>query len=594
MRRLTACVAAIAVAASPVAAIEERFCKPSFYQIGGAQKVKDTSGASLAKVYVLGSSLDDDYRGNAFVIDAERGLLLTARHVVESAGTGASSRLVGREVSLSFHNMSRFSNYADDTATVIAVSPQVGGDDRFDKPRDFALLQLNYTGSLERSDLRQLRLSLETWSAETGFAISYVGKETAPQPGVGQILRERAGPEADARARECTRRLKYTTRGGDSGAPVISDTGEVVGLIVSDQPEGDEKFARFLPSHCMRSTLITWYETHFKADVDATKSALWADDRVVLGRKLAESAETASGLNNVLLHAALKSMRTELERQTGVDPNKVNFGFRHWYCPLSYALNGRVARLPEDEELGFVRSVTTHLAAFSNPAELGLLGNAAYEIATARNDPGAATVASFYYQGWAQQFGDLNQTIALAAVTDGVFDQPKTTAKLMHNWSKALTLQAELFDPSTDAWTNSLALSQRLSLQSALLAEDSAPEVAGNAAMTFANTAARSGDFAAAVDGYAVVAGGGLPVKTPQLKRAASDFDYAFTRRDNWRTLQTNPNYAAPEMFWKNKQVSPKQHLTDLYAASPSVDYGALASDGLIVADWNINIIPSQ
>jgi S1-C subfamily serine protease len=174
-------------------------------------------GAGLLDDIVLARAIDAstgisvvgcgrNYAGSGFAVSTD--LIVTNAHVV--AG--------GREVSL------RDRNGALRRATVVV----------FDKDRDLALLELVDHGL---TVLPRARATVSEPVAVVGFP----GGQLEPRVAAGRVDREVTGVGRDIYDRDRTERrllfLASELRSGDSGAPVVSATGEIIGVVFAVSPD---------------------------------------------------------------------------------------------------------------------------------------------------------------------------------------------------------------------------------------------------------------------------------------------------------------------------------------------------------------------
>lgn len=517
---------------------------------------------TIAKVYDPDQRSLEDYRGNAVVVDGRLGLLLTPRHVVldaikEKFGHAA----VGASVDLVFKGFEGFLD-KETTATVIAVLGETGtnGDlPKENQPRDLALLQINDEET--RNQLRERRIAIGPSTKSFGRAIvqSYFANSTSLIEDQGTWAADSF--DHDSSEMQCTYRLSFESRGGDSGAPVTDPQSKALtlGFILQKSSDIEKSYGIAIPAECLRDLLVTWMETHFFSEVENTAYIL-VNSPINDLSLLLRDPDHPNRPTNALLHAAIRhivestfSEREALGSGEDLDP----FSIR-WYCVIDTALSGREAKLPREEARN-LRINTTEIAtslAEAESAQRAITGEVEpksgpdallqYALALQSSDPERsrrmAVLASLSYASTlglnvstddfsldtAPQFVVSSSTLQEAANTENAALE---FARYFKGLSDSQMLAARLSDDN-EFKSLTLATARGAALQAVWLAGDNAPAIASNSLITYADASSDLGDWNDAKEGY--VAAFQYPGLEPMvIERALGDLGYVAGRAEN-------------------------------------------------------------
>ena len=236
-------------------------CFAHLVACGGAQLASDADGMlwvedCVAHIFYSQAQSPETRvaSGTGFVVDAQRGVLVTAAHVV-SEGDLVDVRFSG------------FSGH--DSAHVPAVIVTV------DAQRDVALLRLDPAEGLEAVGLAQVSPRIGTPLVVFGFPESnVVGDEMRRTTAVVSSLRANPLDPDD----DLTRMIELEAKiePGNSGSPVFDERKRVVG-VVSSRWETTDSFALASPVEVVRDLLSDRYD----ADLERLVSTLKEDPKEI-------------------------------------------------------------------------------------------------------------------------------------------------------------------------------------------------------------------------------------------------------------------------------------------------------------------------
>ncbi len=498
---------------------------------------------ALARVFKTGKSAPSDYVGTAFVIDAEKGLLLTARHVVDEAIPG-DSILAEDRVDLSFPNID--SGRIKKAAIVDTFDPDrtIAREDFVDFNRDLALLKIDDSDLPQ--ELVQLRLAFVLPRLPAQATVySYYGAALTPLPSKGGIS-WRPHPSDAMRRAECTFSLSSMTDGGDSGAPVLSADGFVIGMVLQNFPKGQSgnKIALGLPSHCFRDDLVRAFQEILpERSVDVATQLIQMPSETLIGQlRLSPGGEDE--ITNIELFAGLQRLGHILaqSRESGLE---THFTIEKFQCPISPAAYERLIwPLPRET----LKQIFTHFAQYEQPREQAdvLLRKASSAFADGHTALAVAfaQASSILYEIDIERSG---LTMLLGPIPSGLDSATSThhaqTFKGLSD-SQLLIASAVSLDGTLDA-TPSYNNARLAALNAVRLAPDDQRELRGQAFAALATASLRLEQYEWAIEGYAFAAKNGVITAW-----ARNNYDYAFSLKENKINIANDFNYRPPEQYF--------------------------------------------
>ena len=305
----------------------------------------DRTLAQVLKTDTTGSLTKDHYLGTAFVIDSQHKLLLTATHVVERAN--ASDNLpLNETVHLRFPGINGGRDVIP--ATVIHIfEPPPGRKGQRPKPgshvEDVALLRL----AAPNNDipLQQLRLHMSQWSPRHTRNVTIHSFFDASNDVIkteGTLTR--ASDPTDVKANlKCMLNVTASTDSGDSGAPVLSDDGFVVGVVLQARPRGQTKHARAMPSYCIAERLPLPLQQVGKQHAVSLAATLHRGTVEEAFELLKPSNDARKEQSNPIIHQAFTELGGMLKQSGSVDAAFLE----KLECPINRAALERHIGIPE-------------------------------------------------------------------------------------------------------------------------------------------------------------------------------------------------------------------------------------------------------
>lgn len=216
-------------------------CGPFAFPNQGDQLLSFVS-KSLAKVY--GDEKGINYLGTAVVIDVDQGYLLTARHVVQDEFVYIKFPFL--------KNMEIYKAKIHEEISPAEGKNQDLGED-WDVARDIAILEL---------DKPQLHsVAIEIWFDSINLNKKYhffSFSEDSTTPIQGNLTASVPKMHDTGKGAKCLLESREITLHGDSGSPVVDETGLLVGILI--QQRNNNLTSRFVPAECFSSTLIGAFE----------------------------------------------------------------------------------------------------------------------------------------------------------------------------------------------------------------------------------------------------------------------------------------------------------------------------------------------
>ena len=218
----------------------ERNC--AYFNFPEQKNLNSWISTSLAKIY-------DDENGNGYlgtgtVIDAEKGLLITACHTVHNG-----------VVYVQFPALQDGRRYR---ATVEAIIDQADGEieaagESWNEPRDIAILKVNHPlDYVTSAEIWMCKINLNDKLYFFGFS------DNAATPVPGEAMPSIPTIPDTETAAACTFDLREATEDGDSGSPVVNSAGLIVGVMI--QSRNQSRAGRFVPVKCFSSWLLDLLE----------------------------------------------------------------------------------------------------------------------------------------------------------------------------------------------------------------------------------------------------------------------------------------------------------------------------------------------
>ncbi|WP_171183137.1 serine protease [Ruegeria sp. HKCCC2117] len=467
----------------------------------------------VAKVYDRGEFSHDDYRGNAFVIDDQNGLLLSPLHVIESAfDPDAGSDILAKRVSLRFH-----SDGGIETANASVVRIH-RGDTKTDGPNDLALIRLEEPPS-DWPALQRMRLINTHDRAGRVRLVSFVrnGASATPIAGTSEKLLSQDGTSELV----CKARLRNLTAGGDSGGAVLDENDHVIGIVLRKVNEQGTDEGSYLTMRCAWPQLVDWYREALPSEVDNVKNKIlsYPPDKLqkILGRR-----DGTFDINNVMFHAAL----IEIEEQLGnLAAEEIIDLQEKFACPLNHALFGRHSTMASAAEFlrKLYRSVPdgrTTFNAIKGMADQNLIiastknvdtwqvedaslqAMVLYAIATETADSSIGALFSRDFQTTPEP--------PVLTSPDGTLPIPPVeiseaaVAEAYLGLADILLFRSRFMDTTSEEKNNRIALARMSALAAARLAVDEAPYIADQALSLYGDAAEIAGDYDAASASFAL------------------------------------------------------------------------------------------
>lgn len=518
---------------------------------------------ALARVFKTGKIRPSDYVGTAFVIDAKQGLLLTARHVIQDAIPGDSIAADDR-VDLSFPVIDGGRIKKARVVDTFDPSASIAPEDREDHNRDLALLQIDNTDL--PAGLGQLRIAfmLPALPAEAEVH-SYFGASLTPVTSKGEISRPSHYLNA-MRETQCTFTFSGMTDGGDSGAPVITPEGFVIGVVLQDIPKGRDgnKIARALPSNCLRNDLVEKFRELLPDRSKRIASDLLREPKNKLTQRLHLNPNGKDNISNLELFVGLITLGEILSK----DPDKTltsQFTWDKYICPIKPAVyERRIYPLPKKTD----KSFSTYVASASQArGQADELLDKALKMEQAGMWTQAITLAeasrvlyeldanelglekfSVFNRSWISPTSPEKST-QLAQTFKGLSDSQLLIANAI--------LREGTIDPNPAFQEAQLA-----ALSAIRFAPEDQIELRGQAFANYATAAVNLDQFQEAIEGFAFAANNG--VSTSWTKKS---YDFAYRLRENNLSVIVTKEYLPPDKYLKAAGIDPAKAETDFLIA---------------------------
>lgn len=485
----------------------------------------DLKRFAMAHVYAHGS--EAPYWGNAFVVDTEHRLAITAFHVVKDAVGNLPRK--GDLVDMYFPAISTGGTGTVVPATVLERLQLQGGDRddivREDVVRDLALLQMDQ--SMELPSLQSFRLGFEAEQYSDTKVLSYFGGVDDASEFDVALRQSQVG-----RNRLAACKLEYFSDvgAGDSGGPVVeAHNARAVGMVLSSRVVGDRVVGEVLPFHCTRQVLNDWMVKNFDAEIEENLKTILEMNQDDLASYL-QGALAEEKVSNLTLMAMVSGLADD-QFLVDVDQTKITSWISEKLeCPLLPALSGR--------QIGVDGLVPGLVKRIIRQASLRDAADDTFAIAL-REPPGERQTeltrqAVLYYRAAAI---DERQKIGIS-VRDGTATLERfgdTTPKTFKGLADALyslALQTE-----AEEQTLLLTESAQAALTAAALGQQQVPEVSAQALTTYASAASRLRQYDSAAQAWATAWANGA-----QAEWVRESYDFDVSIRDGF-LQELNQNY---------------------------------------------------
>jgi len=350
------------VAASSQPQQNQPHCQPSYYDT--TYSYDSLERYSLGQVWAPNDKTLSGYKGNAIVVDAGLGLVLTAAHVMEQA-VGGHHRPRGRTVGLVFPRINEsevidakvldFHKGAPPQKTEAEdpkpKTPETAAENSETQPspkavdlvRDLALLQI--VNPDKRQLLRSVRLSYDADQIADAAIVSFTERSDIPGETPGKLTKLRTGLGEYA---ICSFNFTAGSASGKSGSPVVDrSNGQVVGLVLSSADLGAESQTTVLPIHCAADLFSGWVQRHFKDHLKSQSDLLIGMKDEDLASLLKYNTDRDL-ISNLVLHAAVLNFIDEINRD-GITANLIKDLRSKFWCPLKEAMEARNVDLSNDK-----------------------------------------------------------------------------------------------------------------------------------------------------------------------------------------------------------------------------------------------------
>lgn len=327
---------------------------------------RDTVKHALAQVFKTGGLTQNHYLGNAFVIDAKHGLLLTAAHIAEQANP-SDDYPKGEVVQLRFPGI----NSGKDLVPATVVSIFRHENRRIDNLQqgyyldDVALLRLEDHES--KLALQHLRLHMSQWhhgSFRQVEVLSYYNAANEAVSAMGNLTQ--ASDPLDARKNlKCMVNITANTDFGDSGAPILNLEGFVVGIVVQAYVRGRTKHGKAMPSYCITEELTSALRAIDSEPARSLANSLRHASPEDTAEALMPAEHSDEEWSNPIIHYALAELGSALATSGGVD---VTFAEK-LHCPIFRAALERRIPLPESLEVGTIVRLAKSAAPLREPGD---------------------------------------------------------------------------------------------------------------------------------------------------------------------------------------------------------------------------------
>ena len=347
MMQTSACVAFVAsVAISAAAASANGIFSASQYW--RSVSPDDFKRYTLARVYDTKGFAEANFHGNAFVVDADLGLLLTAYHVAKEATSSNFPR--GEKLVLSFPSLS---NGKKLQAEVVELLGQEGGST--EAPRDLALLRIS---DVIPPQLVSARIALSEIQPEEATLYSYLAPMILADHKTGSLSQTYLETDNETFS-ECTLNFDLGPGHGESGAPVTID-GYVVGMMLHFRSFGGRSLGEVMPLHCAREKLMDW-AAGANADIISNHvQTFLSSDKESLSLSLTTDGPD-DRISNFLISGSIGTIldRSSADSDKSLSPDELERLSENLACPIYAALGAR--RIPlrgEEFAMVFTRSKT--------------------------------------------------------------------------------------------------------------------------------------------------------------------------------------------------------------------------------------------
>ncbi|MBU3032233.1 S1 family peptidase [Paracoccus marinaquae] len=472
---------------------------------------------TLAKVYDSEGFAEGNFHGNAFVLDADSGIFLTAFHVVKEAVPNTSF-LHGKRVVLNFPNVSGQKSFE---AEIVAMLDEQAGNTEI--PRDLALLKI--VGEVP-SHLISARIALSEIPPAQATLYSYLA--TMASPGETSESLDRVTQKNNSEAYSaCTLSFDMGPGHGESGAPLVIG-GYVVGVILDFRDFGGRSFGEVMPLHCARAQLMRWAAIADRASTSSHIETLLTADKQNLSLSLSSDGPD-DRISNFAVSGAIGEIISRMDSDSDKALSSDQFArlSENFVCPLYSALSARQISLSGKE-------IASMLQRSQERAEIKQIGDEYLRTAQriGQDNPEASILAGkiaieMYKSAMEETSTDAGlpadiSPIEFATIAASRADR-RLTAQTLKGLADSLLLtgrlqktSAEIYGEFGDADSMGSAVipyferSAIAALASAAVSGDSLPKLGSSALATFAGAAGDLGLELDASEAYAVAYNNGF------------------------------------------------------------------------------------
>ena len=500
----------------------------------------------LARVLKPDNATRSAYVGTAFVIDAKDGYLLTARHVAEEAIQGDLVK-EGDSLVLSFPKIDELKRVRATLRARFDPDDEVRIEDYIDHTRDLALLQIEDESA--RKLVRQLSLAFNFQKSKKATLYSYFDAARTAVLANGEVSIPSHELDID-RGAKCTFTLTGLTDGGDSGGPILDESGHVIGMVIQDQPRGeaDRKTAISLRSDCFKKDIVKDFRSRSPMRARQIAMEILTTKESALARRLYPSSDGNDAITNFEFVAGLEELGEMLMQATS-QPLEGEITMEKYVCPLvPAAMERRVWPLPEP--------ILVALA--SGPIGTDSVRERADEVlgkAKKSLEAGQMLVAA------AQ--AELSRIMYEDAISKSrIFDKIENIAELSEDAREKLksTSEAQVFKGLTDSQIllgnvivgeglgDARAVfekAQAAAMAAVILSPGDNKELRGESYVAHATASMMLQQYQQAIESYALAAADGI-----RHDWAEKSYRFAYEKRDNRRLAESASDYSPLNNYW--------------------------------------------